>query len=63
MTNNTTLEHVQADLEQLAQATSALEEQFMLGAKSIQTQHPPQFINMNIDFVEFEDIDISYFGI
>ena len=56
MTNNT-------DLEQLAQATSALEEQFMLGAKSIQTKNPPLFINMNIDFVEFEDTDISYFGI
>jgi hypothetical protein len=63
MDNNSKLGLTQTDLNQLEMATSALEKQLVLGARSVQSQSTHVFSNLNVDFFDFKDIEISYFGV
>jgi hypothetical protein len=63
MDNNSNLGLTQTDLDQLEMATSALEKQLALGARSVQSQSTHVFTNFNVDFFDFTDTEISYLGI
>jgi len=63
MNNSTTLNITQADLNQLEKDTLNLESQLVLGSKVTRTQNTPVFSSFNIDFFDFQDTEIPYFGV
>jgi len=61
MNNFSTLNHYESDLHQLERNNDNLTESLSLGVKTNKTEESPIFSNIN--FVEFEDTEISYFGV
>jgi uncharacterized protein (DUF952 family) len=63
MGNNSNLGLTQADLKQLEMATLALEKQLASEKSDVQPKNPHIFSNLDVNFFDFADTEISYFGI
>ncbi len=63
MNHFSTLNHYVSDFNQPEEKVDNQEQQLTLGPNSSKKQEPSVFSNLDIDFLDFEDTNISYFGV
>ena len=63
MNHFSTLNHHKSNLHQLERSNNELPKVLSLGVRNTKTQELPIFSTLNIEFVEFEDAEISYLGV
>ncbi len=63
MNNFSALQQLEKDLYQLEKTNDALKTTLHLGVKVNNTSKEPMLKSFNIELIEFEDVEISFFGI
>ncbi len=63
MNNFSALQQLEKDLYQLEKTNDALKTTLHLGVKVNKTSKEPMLKSLNIELIEFEDVEISVFGI